>query len=110
MSRKFVGQFEPVEFHLNQMQGEQELVDVELTVLVDVGELPDASEDRIGKLRLLQLLLSREAADGSVDIGLDSSEGVDALQIPRHPNLFVVAPDVDALGATMGERSSLRKI
>ena len=56
MRGKFGGEFEAVEFDLDEMFGQQEFVEIQLTVFVYVGKVPNTTQNRVGKLGFLHFL------------------------------------------------------
>ena len=67
MSREFRRQLESVDLQRDQMHREREFVGIEHAVAVNVGELPDFAENRVGQLRLDELHLGGGARDLAVD-------------------------------------------
>ena len=62
-----------LEFDVDQVHRERELVGVESPILIDVGQPPDLGQDGVRQLRLDHLLLG----GGAGDLALDGVEGLE---------------------------------
>ena len=99
------GEVVSVELDVDEVHGERELVPVEHAILVDVRQLPDLSERRVGQARLDHLLLGCGTRDLAVD-RVETLEDLVVLEaiLADHP-LHLTATLVDALASSEPKRT-----